>query len=282
MKHGLCVPNGGVCGDARVLGELAARAEEAGWDGIFLEDYIIWQGHNNVPTCDSWVALAAMAMITRRIRLGTMVTPIPRRRPWKLAREAATVDHLSGGRVILGAGSGETSIDTSYTGFGEVTDAKERASMLDEALEVIRACWSGRQFSYEGKHFHLNKVRFLPRPVQRPRIPIWIGGGWPLKGPARRAARWDGACMYRQAGGDMTPVEVRELKERIGEMRTADGPYDIALGGRRRGKDWGKEREYIASIAEAGATWWIEYLPPQLGGLDRVRAAIEQGPLQID
>src|SRR5512136_156256 len=162
MRYGICLPNGGVCGDPQTLADLAARAEEAGWDGIFLEDYIVWQGHQDVPTYEPWIALAAMAMRTTHIRLGTSITPLPRRRPWRVASEATTLDHLSNGRLILGVGIGDTTIDISFTHFGEVTGAKQRGKMLDEALDVIIGLWSGKPFQYEGVYYHVKEVTVLP------------------------------------------------------------------------------------------------------------------------
>jgi alkanesulfonate monooxygenase SsuD/methylene tetrahydromethanopterin reductase-like flavin-dependent oxidoreductase (luciferase family) len=137
MKYAVSLPNGREAGHPRKLAKLAELAEAAGWDGVFLEDYIIWQGHNDAPTYDPWVALAAMAIATKSVRLGTMVTPIARRRPWKLARETVTLDHLSGGRLILGVGLGDTEVDTSFTRFGEATGARQRAAMVDEALDLL-------------------------------------------------------------------------------------------------------------------------------------------------
>ncbi|MGH2600141.1 MAG: LLM class flavin-dependent oxidoreductase, partial [Dehalococcoidia bacterium] len=198
MRYCLNLPCGGVCGDARTLAELAVVAEESGWDGVFLEDYIVYQSRQDIPTYDPWVALAAMALRTQRIRLGTMVTPLARRRPWKLAREAVTLDHLSGGRLTLCVGAGD-SADVSFTHLGEAADIKQRATMLDEGLEVLAGLWSGEPFSYVGQHYQVREVRFLPRPLQQPRIPIWVGGGYPNRGPVRRAARWDGACLYKAA-----------------------------------------------------------------------------------
>jgi alkanesulfonate monooxygenase SsuD/methylene tetrahydromethanopterin reductase-like flavin-dependent oxidoreductase (luciferase family) len=286
MQYGISLPNGGVCGDARTLAELAHIAEEAGWDGFFLEDYIVWQGHREVPTYDPWVALAAIALRTDHIRLGTMITPLPRRRPWKLARETVTIDHLSNGRLILGVGIGDTSIDTSFTLFGEVIDVRQRARLLDEALEVLIACWSGESFSYHGEYYHVDDAQLLPRPVQSPRIPIWVGGGFPLKGPTQRALRYDGSCLYKQPSGkdweDWTPDDVRSLRAMAAEQRGASKPFDIALGGRHRDEDWAKERALIESLAEAGATWWVEYVPPEVGGPEEIRACVERGPLRVD
>jgi alkanesulfonate monooxygenase SsuD/methylene tetrahydromethanopterin reductase-like flavin-dependent oxidoreductase (luciferase family) len=285
MQYGLNLPNGGECGDARTLAELAQLAEAAGWDGVFLEDYIVWQSVANTPTYDPRVALAAMALSTERIRLGTSVTPLTRRRPWKLARETVTLDHLSHGRLILGVGLGD-STDASFTAFGEVTDSRRRAQMLDEALDVLVGLWSGQPFSYHGEHYHVSDVALLPTPVQQPRIPIWVGGGWPNKGPVRRAARWDGSCLFKQTTNgswqDMTPDDIRALRAAVESQRATSIPFDIAVGGRKRGDDWEQERAWIAAVAAAGTTWWVEYVTPELGGLGAMRAHIKQGPLRID
>jgi alkanesulfonate monooxygenase SsuD/methylene tetrahydromethanopterin reductase-like flavin-dependent oxidoreductase (luciferase family) len=279
MHYGLNLPNGGV--DPQTLAEFAALAEKTGWDGVFLEDYIIWQGHQDTPTYDPWVILAAMALRTEYIRLGTMVTPLARRRPWKVARETATLDHLSKGRLILGIGLGDNiSSDVSFTHFGEMADPKQRAKMLDEALDILIGLWSGQPFSYHGEYYHVNEVTLLPRPLQTPRIPIWVGGGYPLKGPMRRAARWDGACMYKNAVHYMQPDDVRALKAFVEDHRSTSEPFDIALGGSPRRDDWEEERAYIRSLAEAGMTWWVEYVPPD--DLEVMRARIERGPLRID
>lgn len=136
MQYGLALPNGGVCGDACVLAELGCLGEEAGWDGVFVEDYIVHQSDGSVPTCDPWIAIAAMAVGTKRVRLGTSVTPLSRRRPWKVAREAVALDQLSKGRFILGVGSGDAG-EAGFSRVNEVRDAKDRAKMLNEALDVI-------------------------------------------------------------------------------------------------------------------------------------------------
>ncbi len=281
MRFGIVFPNGGLC-DPHTLAEFAALAEAHGWDGVFLEDYIVWQGHQDVPTYDPWIAFAAMAMRTTTIRLGTSITPLPRRRPWKVARETVTLDHLSNGRLILGVGLGDTSIDLSFTRFGEVTDVKQRAKMLDESLDILIGAWSGEPFSYHGEHYHVDNVRLLPKPIQSPRIPIWVGGAYPNRGPMKRAARYDGACLYKASGGDFTPHEVRALKTFVDARRPAPAPYDIVLGGRHRAENWEKDRALIKSLAEAGMTWWVEYVPPQIGGLNEMRECITRGPLRID
>jgi len=286
MKYGLSLPNGGLWGDARTLAELSQQAEDSGWDGVFLEDYIVWQGDQSVPTYDPWVTLAAIAMQTNRIRIGTQVTALARRRPWKLAREAVTLDHLSNGRFVLGVGLGDTGEsvlpDVSFTHFEEMNDAKDRSHMLDESLDVLTGLWSGEPFHYEGKYYQVKEVTFLPRPMQSPRIPIWIGGGLPLKGPMRRAARWDGMCPYKHASHFLMPDDIRALRNFVHEQRGSLEGYDIVVGGSPRRLDWEEEREYVRSLAEAGITWWTEYLPPDSGDLETIQGFIKRGPLFIN
>lgn len=282
MEFGVCLPTGGECGDPSFLVELAERGEAAGWDGVFLEDYVCYQGDPSVPTCNTWVALAAMAARTERVRLGTEVTPLARRRPWNVAREAAGIDQLSGGRMILGVGIGDTGeaigVDASLARFGEQGDARRRGELLDEGLEIIAGLWTGEPFSFQGKHFAVDEVRFLPRPAQRPRIPIWIGGGYPNPRPTRRAARWDGACLYKETHGgpweNLTPDDVKALRAAAG-----DRPYTVAVGGAQRTDDWEAERRHIRSVAAAGADWWIEWLPPAERGT--LRDHVDRGPLRI-
>jgi alkanesulfonate monooxygenase SsuD/methylene tetrahydromethanopterin reductase-like flavin-dependent oxidoreductase (luciferase family) len=282
MHFGLNLPNGGMSHDPRTMAEFARLAEAAGWDGVFLEDYVVWQSHEDIPTFDPWITLAAMAMTTERIRLGTMVTPLPRRRPWQVARQTVTLDHLSKGRVILGVGVGDTPFDIGLMRLGEERDSKRRARMLDEALELLVGFWSGKPFSHDGEFYHVDQITLLPQPAQTPRIPIWIGGIYPRRGPIRRAARWDGACLYKADGSDLTAAEVSDLLVAIHENRASSAPFDIAVGGRHRKDDWEAERAHIQSVAEAGVTWWIEYLPPNIGTRDEIRGCINRGPLRID
>jgi alkanesulfonate monooxygenase SsuD/methylene tetrahydromethanopterin reductase-like flavin-dependent oxidoreductase (luciferase family) len=286
MLYALNLPNGGNWSDPHTLAELAQLAEETGWNGVFVEDYIVWQSQQNVPTYDPWISLAAMAMRTNHVRLGTNVTPLARRRPWKVAREAVTLDHLSNGRFILAVGLGDTGesveSDISFTNFGEVTDAKQRAQRLDEALDVIVGLWSGEPFHYDGKYFQVKDVKFVPRPIQTPRIPIWVGGGWPLKGPTQRAARWDGARLYKHRAGSMTPMDIRALQAVVQKQRGSLEGYDIVVSINRRNPNMDEQRTHLRSLAEAGATWCAEYLSPNLGNLEIVRAHIARGPLRID
>ncbi|MFQ5818911.1 MAG: LLM class flavin-dependent oxidoreductase [Candidatus Heimdallarchaeota archaeon] len=283
MRYGIgVVPAGEV--DVHALAELAHLAEDVGWDGFFIEDYITHWMAPDAPTVDPWIGLAAIATRTERIRLGTMVTPLSRRRPWKIARETVTLDHLSNDRLILGVGLGGVSDPMNFDRFREVTNIQQRAEMLDESLDIITGLWSGKPFNYHGKHYHIDEVTFQPTPLQKPRIPIWVGGGYPNKGPTARAARWDGSCMYKETHGtgwqDMTPDDVRALKAFVESRRSATTPYDIMVGGRARADNWEKDRLHIRSVAEAGATWWLEFIEPTR--LDKTRESIMRGPLCID
>src|SRR5262245_8892255 len=172
MKFGFYTPNFDFCGDARVLADLAHEAEEAGWDGFFIWDHLQF----SEPTADPWVALTAMAVRTRRIRLGPLVTPVPRRHIAKLAREVITLDQLSGGRVARGVGAGFPALP-DYTAFGDVGDAKLRAGKLDEALEVLAALWSGEPVTHRGVHYRVECGAFQPT-LQRPRVPVWVAAAW--------------------------------------------------------------------------------------------------------
>jgi alkanesulfonate monooxygenase SsuD/methylene tetrahydromethanopterin reductase-like flavin-dependent oxidoreductase (luciferase family) len=184
--------------------------------------------------------------------------------------------------MVLGVGLGDTGeavgVDASFVCFSEEGDARRRGEMLDEGLEIIAGLWSGEPFSFRGKHFVVEEVTFLPRPVQEPRIPIWIGGGYPNPRPTRRAARWDGSCLYKETHGgpweNMTPDDVRALRDAAGER-----PYTIAVGGSGRADDWQAERDHIGAVAEAGADWWIEWVPP--AERETMVDAVERGPLRI-
>jgi hypothetical protein len=173
--------------------EHAVAAEDAGWDGVFQIDHLIdftaEAPADHTSLNDPWITLAGVAARTERLTLGSYVTPIPRRQPWQLARNLATLDRLSDGRVLLGAGLGAP---WDFETFGEAYDQRRLADRYDEALEVITGLWTGEPFSFDGEHFTVNEAVLRPTPVQEPRIPIVIGGWWPFKKPFQRAARWDG------------------------------------------------------------------------------------------
>src|SRR5437868_6696888 len=162
--------------DIRTIGEMTREAEEAGWDGVFIADAVAvaTKEFPDIPFFDPWVMLAVMAMSTERIRIGTMITPVSRRRPWKLARETVSLDHLSNGRLILGVGLGAANDDGGFCKVGEAMDLKVRAQRLDEGLQVMSGLWSGQPFSFSGEHYQVQQMTMLPPPVQAPRIPVWV------------------------------------------------------------------------------------------------------------
>jgi alkanesulfonate monooxygenase SsuD/methylene tetrahydromethanopterin reductase-like flavin-dependent oxidoreductase (luciferase family) len=284
MHYGLTLPLSGIDGDVGRLIEFAHIAEEEGWEGVFLEDYIVYWGSRNSPTYDPWLTLAAIALRTQQVRIGITVTPLSRRRSWKLARESITLDHLSHGRLILGFGLGDEQ-DSSFTCFGEVTDVHRRAELLDEGLEILAGLMSGQPFHYQGKHSHVNEITFAPRPIQTPRIPIWIGGFWPRKAPARRAARWDGFCPARlpdeHGSGDIKPSDIRDIKAYIARYRSSSAPFDLVVGGHTPGDDPAKARAHVEQFIEAGATWWSEFVLPGPGEADRALTRIKQGAPRV-
>lgn len=274
IRFGISLGAAGEGRDPRSMAELAALAEAAGWDGIFLEDYIVYQGQIDMPTYDPWVVLAAMASVTSRVRLGTTVTPLPRRRPWKLASEAVSLDHLSAGRVILGVGAGDVA-DPAFTAVHEPVAARVRAQLLDEALEIVAGLWTGRPVRYQGAHYSVEGLRLAATPVQQPRIPIWVGGDWLAPGVRRRVSRWDGACVYKGrpgAGVPMTPNDVGDILSLVADERGSADGFDVKVGGDR-------DLAQIQAFAEAGATWWNEWIPP--GDRQRTRAMIANGPPRL-
>jgi alkanesulfonate monooxygenase SsuD/methylene tetrahydromethanopterin reductase-like flavin-dependent oxidoreductase (luciferase family) len=191
MKHALSLPPFGELADPAWLVEHAVAAENAGWDAVFLWDHVLRREGEPQEVADPWVAMAAVAVATRRIRIGPMVTPITRRRPIKLAREATSLDHLSKGRLTMGIGLG---VDTSreLSGFGEITDPKVRGQRLDEGVELLCALWSGERVDFHGQHFLADGVTALPTPYQEPRIPLWFAARGEARKPVRRAARFEG------------------------------------------------------------------------------------------
>lgn len=274
MRFAINCPNFGTTGDARMLADLAREAEDNGWNGFFIWDHI---GANwgQTPFTDPYIALSAMAMTTSKITLSALVTPIPRRRPWKVAREAVALDHLSGGRFVLGVGLGSDS-GQEFSCYGESPEDKLHGEMLDEALEIITGLWSGEPYSFKGAHYTIDGARYLPTPVQRPRIPIWVAATWPKKKPMRRAARWDGFYPLADENG-MSPGQMREGMAFLRPLLAPDKPFEaLAIGG-RPGKDPEAELAKIAAYRDAGATWWQEGVGPS-DDLAYIRTQIRKGP----
>jgi len=235
---------------------LAVAAEDSGWDGFFIWDHL--GGWKN-SMVDPWVALGAIAVATSTIRIGTAVTPIPRRRPQKLARETVTVDRLSGGRFTFGVGSGPGAAE--FDDMGEVSAGPVRGEMLDEALDVITHLWSGEPVDHVGDHYKITGAEFEPVPVQQPRIPIWVGGFWPNKKPMRRAARWDGVMPLFRTEDDDSPL-VKECVAFIESERESSEPFDVAYPGVTPGDDADAARAIAERYEDAGVTWWLEAIAP--------------------
>ncbi len=277
MRFALNVPNFGEYGDARVLAGLAREAEESGWDGFFVWDHIAWEGATHYA--DPWISLGAIALQTSGIRIGPMVTPLPRRRPWKVAHEAATLDRLSGGRLIFGAGLGGREREFGF--FGEEPDPKRRAAMLDEGLEILTNMWSSEPFMHRGVHYKVTEARLTPPPVQRPRIPIWIAGTWPRRRPFLRSLRWDGYAPVGEAGSPLTPEDVREMSGLASGQRGPDEPFDIRITGSTNGESPDEVRRKVVRFAEAGATWWDENLSHSGMSLEEARERVRLGPPDV-
>jgi alkanesulfonate monooxygenase SsuD/methylene tetrahydromethanopterin reductase-like flavin-dependent oxidoreductase (luciferase family) len=275
MYFGLDVPTIGAYADPRILADLATEAEKAGWDGFFIWDVIFGDNQPTAPVVDPWVALAAIALATQRIKIGAFLTPLSRRRPWQLARTTVTLDHLSGGRLIFGAGLGYQALD--FVPFHENFDLKTRAERLEEGLTIITGLWSGQPFTFHGQHYHLETVQFRPTPIQQPRIPIWLAGGWPKRKPLRRAAQWDGVYLMtvNQVTGELlTPEEIHEIATYIQAQRVNTSPFDIAVNGETP-PDFVQGAAITQPYKDAGATWWVEL---SRDTPEQYRERIQKGP----
>ena len=234
LNHGLYLQN-----TPSALGELATpsnaleyaiAAEEAGWDGVFMADALGGAGQSYV---DPWVTHASIAAQTERVRLGTWVTPVPRRQPWQLAADLAALDELSGGRVIFGCGLGAP---WNYESTGIGYDPRDLGARYDEALEVIVELWTGEEVTYDGDHYAIDALQLPVTPVQEPRIPTVMGCWWPNEKPFDRAARWDGVMPVAPAfyGGEGVQGEqiTGTIEEELSDMMAyyhgvADDPGDV-------------------------------------------------------
>jgi alkanesulfonate monooxygenase SsuD/methylene tetrahydromethanopterin reductase-like flavin-dependent oxidoreductase (luciferase family) len=277
MRRGLAVPC--FTDDPRDLIELGIEAERAGFDGFFLWDHLTWSDRGEgPPIVDPWVCLAVVAANTSRIRIGTVITPVPRRRPWQLAKETTTLDRLSGGRVTLGVGIGSP-VYGDFGIFHEPTDDRVRAELLDEGLEALAGLWSGERFSMTGQHFTIDPVRFSPRPVQQPRIPVWVGGVLPAPRPIARAARWDGMVPIRFTDGVLTrvsPGDIASVRDRVAAARGSVDGFDLVI--------WAEVEHAPGDVAkvapayeDAGTTWWVESARPHAGWWEGVTSRVARG-----
>lgn len=289
LNYGIVLPNWEVQGDVERLVEYGVAAEEAGWDGVFLADHLAMGEDGNHPDFpDPWITLSGIAAQTDEIRLGSWVTPIPRRQPWQLARDLATLDQLSDGRVILGTGLGRA---FDYTTFGEDWEPRRLGAKYDEALDVITGLWTGEPFSYDGEFFTIDEAVMRPTPVQEPRIPIVVGGVWPNKKPFHRGSEWDGMMPHYRGDGVIpaegidseqsddlvlperpgdVKAEVRDMLEYYTGLREEPGELFLPADQPHASDDWS---EFCSDL---GTTWLYERnLDPEDGwdlNMDRVRS----------
>ena len=277
LRRGLAVPPF-TADPAEVIG-LGLAAEQGGFDGFFLWDHLVHDDRGDgPPVLDPWPLLAVLASQTSQIRLGTLITPVPRRRPWQLAKETVTVDRLSAGRLILGVGIGSPP-HADFGIFHEPVSNRVRAELLDEGLEVLTGLWTGDRFAFSGEHFTIEPVRFRPVPVQRPRIPIWVGGVLPAAGPVRRAVRWDGMVPLARGGdgtGRPSPADIAAVREQARLARGSEAGFDLVVWA-----DLEQEPGEVAGLAPgylaAGATWWVENARPGPDWLDRAAERVDRG-----
>jgi alkanesulfonate monooxygenase SsuD/methylene tetrahydromethanopterin reductase-like flavin-dependent oxidoreductase (luciferase family) len=266
VRHGLFLPIFDELADPATLARLAARAERAGWDGVFLWDHVMYRPPI-VSATDPWIALAAMAVATEHVALGPMVTPLARRRPWIVARQAVALDRLSGGRLVLGLGLGLDTSGGELSRFGEETDDRRRAGMLDEGLTVLTALLAGETVHHRGEHYTVDDVRFLPGPVRPGSVPIWLGARWPNRRPVERAFRHDGVFLIDTSH----PGDIAALVERAAGLGR---PFDVVVEGR----PGDGAAEEAAAWRAAGATWWLAQFDAFTVTVAEVEAAADAGP----
>ena len=269
MKYGFVLP----WADPQVSISLAVEAERAGWDGVFVPE-APW-------SVDAWVVLSGAAVRTEKVRLGTLLSPLSRMRPWELASKAATLHSLSGGRVILSVGLG--ALNTGFAEFGEAIKLRTRAELMDEGLEIVTGLWGGQPFSHRGKHYAIDPLSvpgLAPPPALSSPIPIWMVGVWPRERSMRRALRYDGLLPQVAAqGGDVpktTPEDVAAMSAYVAANRDMSSPFDIVFEGETAGDDPAAAAATVLPYAEAGATWWIEARWSAEPG--EVEERVRQGP----
>jgi alkanesulfonate monooxygenase SsuD/methylene tetrahydromethanopterin reductase-like flavin-dependent oxidoreductase (luciferase family) len=281
VRHAIYLPLFAPFGHPRIIADLARDAERAGWEGVFVWDDVAGWDKEMV---DPWIALSAAAMVTQRVRLGALITPLARRRPWKFARETATLDHLCNGRLVVGVGVGGG--QEQFGDLGDEPSQRTRGEMLDEGLAVVTGLWGGESFHFDGRYYHLKPTIFRPTPLQQPRIPIWVAGTWPHKRPMERMARWDG--MFPLFWGIADPVEqqtyLRQMVATVHALRQLQHPFDVVVTGETPVNRPEQAEEHIAAYAAAGATWWLESLNPERSSgaplsFEQLRDRVLAGPL---
>lgn len=262
--------------EPQTLLELAVAAEEAGWDAVFLWDHVnlVVPGvADGGPHADPWITLGLIASNTNRVMIGTCVTPLARRRPAKLAREVLTLQSLSGGRFVFGAGLGDSR--SEFQDLGEADDLQTRAAMLDEGLTVLRSLWSGQATDHRGAHYRVSSPPFVPAAVH---VPVWLAGTWPNRRPFRRAARYDGVFAAKAGFAEpLAPTEVAEIAEYVREHRTNGVPFNLAVGAMGTG-DVAADVRHARALEAAGADWWVDSTSTKFEALEALRKRVRRGP----
>ena len=272
------------------LVELARVAERAGYDAIFIWDHLAIEPAGRLDVVDATVVLAAMAQATSRIRFGAMITPLARRRPWKLAKELNTLDRLSGGRAMLGVGLGEPA-GVEFGSFGEDPSPQGRARRLDEGLAILDPLLRGETVTHHGEFYRLTDAALAPRSVQSPRVPIWVAASLPARAGLRRAARWDGVFPIKvpQAIVEGTvshadwsdwwlaPEELADANAYVQGLRQEQGPYAVTATGRVADASLAAARARLAEFSAAGANWWLDWIVDAPGSSARTLAGLARG-----
>lgn len=265
-RFGFDFPPFGGLADPTAMAAIGTVAEEAGWDGVFVWDHIMYRAPVT-HVGDPWIGLAAIAGATRHVAIGVMVTPLPRRRPQVVARQSAGIDRISGGRFVLGAGLGLDRSGRELSAFGEDLDDKRRAAMLDESLTIIDSLWGGEPVSFSGNHYLVDDVVFRPRPVTRPRPPIWLAARWPYRNPMKRAARWDGLFLIDMDSPDQLAAAAELVAAERGHL---DG-FDLVT-------HLPADEDPVHWI-DAGATWIMTRTPYDVSSQDALAVA-RSGPFR--
>jgi alkanesulfonate monooxygenase SsuD/methylene tetrahydromethanopterin reductase-like flavin-dependent oxidoreductase (luciferase family) len=278
MRVGVYLPLFEDFADPRRAADLAATAEEAGWAGLFVWDHLLASA---LPVGEAWTTLAAIAMTTSRMRIGVMITPLARRRPWVLARQIATVDRLSGGRLTMGIGLGDDGW-MEFSSFGEVADPRERGQVLDESLEVLQELLSGKPVRHDGPRYTVDSAPFLPVPVQDP-VPVWAACWWPNRKPLARAARLQGCFPVFGTGGRPAPPSAADLTAVRAELSRLGAPadHDLIIRCALHRLDPGERRAALRTFAGCGVTWVLEGFGPGQPAAE-VEAFIRGGPPALD
>lgn len=274
INYGVYISNFGPNWTVSSLVELAKEAEKAGWDGFFLWDHIYADDMQDANVLDPFIVLAAIASQTKKIRIGTTVTPLSRRQPWQIARETATLDHLSNGRLILGVGLGGDPVN-EFAAFGMESNDKLRGEMLDESLDILQGLWSGEKFAYNGKHYQIKETQFLPSAVQKPTIPIWVGGNWPNKKPFRRAAKFQGVFPLLAGSWDgLQPKDYQAILTYIKKYQQQQNKsFDVVF--MTNFNAWDNFDEMISDYSSAGVNWFVECIHPWREDLDTLKQLVK-------